>query len=261
MLGVLLSGGFGTRLKPATWVGNKHMLPVYSQEGAVPMLYYPIHTLVKSGITDILVVSSREHSGQIIENLSDGCEFDCEFTYKIQDHEHVHLGIASALQLAESFTADQNFAVILGDNFYADTFAEQVEQFDEKHPLYRPGCQLFLKEVHDPKRFGIATIENNKITEIVEKPKEPKSNWAVTGLYFFTPHVYSIAERLEPSARGELEVSDINDYYVKDQSAEATFLEGFWSDMGTPQSMIRTQEYVNETNFTLRQEGWIERKC
>jgi glucose-1-phosphate thymidylyltransferase len=238
--GVLLAGGFGTRLQPATKIYNKHLLPIYSQNGAVPMIYYPIKTLVNSGIEEILIISSREHCGNIIDNLSDGADFGADFSYKIQDSSHVQLGIASALKLAENFVGKSKFAMILGDNYFEDSFIKEFESFsisDEK-------CGLFLKEVSDVERFGCAIVKDGKISKIIEKPKNVESNWAVTGLYLYDSDVFSIAKNLVPSNRGELEITDINDHYCKINSANANFLKGFWSDMGTPMSVKKTQEFI-----------------
>lgn len=241
MRGIVLSGGLGTRMMPATKSTNKHLMPVYSKEGAVPMIYYPIRTFVQSGITDILVISSAEHCGHIIETLKDGHEFGADLSYKIQDHKRVVLGIASALKLAKNFTNDEAFAVILGDNFYADSFSEEVNSFssDENNDAV-----VFLKNVPDINRFGCATVKDNQVIKIVEKPTNPESNWAVTGLYFYKPDVYEVAETLQPSFRGELEISHINDHYCKQGKLKAGFLQNFWSDMGTPESIIRTQDFI-----------------
>jgi glucose-1-phosphate thymidylyltransferase len=225
---------------PGTKVSNKHLLPVYSDEGAVPMIFYPIRTLVKSNIHDILIISSREHCGHIIENLSDGSCFEADFTYKIQDLKNVKLGIASALKLARNFTNDEDFAVILGDNFFEDTFVDEFRQFSEKSQE----AAIFLHEVNDPHRFGVAVQEGNRLT-IEEKPCEPKSNLAVTGLYLYTKEVYQIADTLLPSKRGELEITDINNYYCDRGVMTVHTLHGFWSDMGTPTSMLRTQEFIS----------------
>jgi glucose-1-phosphate thymidylyltransferase len=229
-------------------------LPIYSQQGAIPVIFYPINTFVRSGITDILIISSREHCGHIIENLSDGEDFDANFTYKIQDTAHVPMGIASALKLAKDFTGDDKFAVILGDNFFGETFEKQVERWDKGFQDFK--AAVFLKEVTDIERFGCATISEEydddwgKVRQIVEKPQSPESNWAVTGLYFYTPEVYDVAETLKVSNRGELEITDINDHYCPDELI-ASYLKGFWSDMGIPSSMDRTQSFINATDFRV----------
>jgi glucose-1-phosphate thymidylyltransferase len=243
MKGVILAGGTGSRMKPATFVTNKHLLPIYTDQGALPMIFYPINTLVSSGIEDILIISSRDHSGPIIHNLGDGFAFGASFTYKIQDVTRVEMGIASALKLARGFTGDDPFAVILGDNFYEDSFSDEIEFFENSCPN---SARIFLKEVPDPERFGVyheGTIE--------EKPKDPKSNMAVTGLYLYHPKVYEIAEDLVPSRRGELEITDVNQYYCRSEAMDVSKVKGFWSDMGTPQSIQRTQEFIRENSYSI----------
>lgn len=243
MRGVILAGGTGTRLRPVTKITNKHLLPVYSKHGAIPMIFYPINTLVKSGIEDILIISSKEHAGHIIQNLSDGYDFGANFTYKIQDVNRVTMGIASALKLTKDFTKKEPFAVILGDNFYQDHFFEDFVFFKESCPA---SARIFLKEVEDPCRFGV--YANGSIEE---KPKSPKSNLAVTGLYLYHSGVYDIIENLKPSSRGELEITDVNQFYCASNSMDTTLIKGFWSDMGTPQSMTRTQEFIENNDYEI----------
>jgi len=219
------------------------MLPVYSEQGAVPMIFYPISTLVRSGAKDILIISSKEHSGNIIQNLGDGYEFGANFTYKIQDVNRVTLGIASALKLAKDFTKDEPFAVILGDNFYEDSFAEEFSCFPASCKM---SARIFLKEVPDPERFGVYAEG-----QIQEKPSKPKSNMAVTGLYLYHPNVYEVAETLVPSSRNELEITDVNNFYCEKNSIDVSDVKGFWSDMGTPQSVSRTQDFIAANNFFI----------
>lgn len=260
MKGVILAGGSGTRMCPITKVVNKHLVPICAQEGAIPMIFYPITTLVRSGVEDILIVSSRRHCGQIIEHLGDGHEFEANFTYKIQDIEHVPTGIASALKLAKGFTQRDSFAVILGDNFFEDSFKNEFEEFERaiNPPPFgfveadkptvsawlAPHASIFLKQVPDPWRFGVYTDG-----KIIEKPKEPKSDWAVTGLYLYTKKVYEIAEKFQVSARGELEITDINDYCCGMDKMAVNRIKGFWSDMGVPVSLARTQEFIEKNEF------------
>jgi glucose-1-phosphate thymidylyltransferase len=236
MKGVILAGGLGMRMRPATLTTNKHLLPLYSDDGAVPMIFYPIKTLVNSGIKEILIISSKEHSGAIIQNLGDGFAFESKFSYMIQDTNRIEMGIASALKLARSFTRDDSFAVILGDNFFEDGFNEEFKRFEHEK---KEESKIFLKHVEDPERFG---VYHEGIIE--EKPKSPKSNLAVTGLYLYRSGVYDLAEKLKPSKRGELEISDINQEYCSRGTMGIAFVNGFWSDMGTPSSMIRTQRFV-----------------
>ena len=248
--GVILAGGNGTRMKPATLVGNKHLLPIYSDNSATPMIMYPLQTLIKSGIKEILIISSREHCGPIIEHLSDGTQFDSDFTYKIQDVNHVQMGIASALKLAKNFTCLEKFAVILGDNFFSQTFQEEFKSFADSDSDVE--STIFLKEVDDINRFGCATIdENNNVKKIIEKPKKPESNWAVTGLYLYSPKVYEVLPKLSVSGRGEIEVTDLNNWYVQNKSMKAIKIDGFWSDMGTPMSAKKTQTFLEKNNYKL----------
>jgi glucose-1-phosphate thymidylyltransferase len=247
MRGVILAGGLGTRLKDFTVVSNKHLAPVYSAVGATPMIYYPIKTLSKSGIKEILIISSQEHSGDIIEYLGDGDKFGVEFTYKIQDmgNPKKPVGIASALKIAESYTGDENFAVILGDNYYQDTFAQEVLEFEDPWARGTKAACVFLKEVEDVRRFGCASVDGKgQVTKIVEKPTVPETNLAVTGLYLYTSQVYAVAETLKVSGRGELEITSINDFYAKEGALGSAILPGFWSDMGTPASMLHTQAFL-----------------
>jgi glucose-1-phosphate thymidylyltransferase len=240
---VLLAGGKGTRLKPSTKIVNKHLLPIYSDQGAVPMIFYPINTLVRSGAKDILIISSKDHSGSIIQNLGDGHDFGANFTYKIQDTNRVSLGIASALHLARDFTRDEPFAVILGDNFYEDSFAEHFSCFPAS---CERSAKMFVKQVADPHRFGVYSEG-----AIEEKPEAPKSNLAVTGLYLYHSGVYEITESLKPSGRGELEITDVNNAYCLTGAMDASEIDGFWSDMGTPQSLKRTQDFIDSKGYRV----------
>lgn len=206
------------------------------------MIFYPINTLIGGGVDDILIISSREHSGSIIQNLGDGFKFGARFSYKIQDVNRVEMGIASALKLARDFTKDEPFAVILGDNFFEDVFSEDFLDFSGSYSKAR----VFVKSVPDPERFGVYHEGS-----IEEKPEKPKSNMAVTGLYLYEPEVYDLADTLTPSKRGELEVTDINQHYCSSAEISVTEISGFWSDMGTPNSIVRAQEFVNLTDFRL----------
>lgn len=257
MRGVILAGGRGTRLAPQTEITNKHLLPVYTPQGAIPMIWYPLNTLVQSGCKDILIISSQEHCGDIIEFLGDGRRFGVDLTYKIQDHNDAArpVGIASALRLSRDFVDNENFAVILGDNFYENSYKKEFNEYVWRERTIASSfasAHIFLKQVNDPERFGVATVDNfGKVTKIVEKPKNPESNYAVTGLYLYSPHVFEVAKNLKPSARGELEVSDINDYFVNNGKMTSTIIDGYWSDMGIPSSMARTQEWINTNNYRI----------
>lgn len=265
MRGVVLAGGRGVRLYPFTEHNNKHLAPIYTPTGAIPMIYYPIKTLINSGINEILIISSQEHSGRIIEVLGDGDKFNCDFTYKIQDMNNPKkpVGIASALRLSETFVGNEPFAVILGDNYYYDSFSSEFNSFSKKITNKEissssPISNIFLKEVHDPERFGVAEVkydENEAVSklnviDIVEKPKNPKTNFAVTGLYLYTPHVFSLLPKLEVSDRGELEITDINNWYVKNNTMSAYRLNGFWHDCGTPEGVREVESFIETKHKT-----------
>jgi glucose-1-phosphate thymidylyltransferase len=263
--GVILAGGRGTRLAPQTEIHNKHLLPVYSPQGAVPMIWYPLNTLVTSGCQKIIIVSSHEHCGDIMQFLGDGRRFGVDICYKVQDHNDPTrpVGIASAMRLVETaLSGFEPFMVILGDNFYEENFKDQFSEFSDSFwsASVRSDCSgledvkkahIFLKEVHDPERFGVATVVDGKVTKIIEKPKVPESNYAVTGLYFFTHHVFSLIPELKVSARGELEVSHLNDWYVSNSKMTSTVLKGFWHDLGTIPSMLHAQEWINKNNYII----------
>ena len=231
--GAVLAGGTGSRLKPLTKVTNKHLLPV----GRKPMIFYPIEKLTSAGIDQILIVTGIEHMGDVVSLLGSGREFGCQFTYKVQDEAG---GIAQALALAEDFARGQGLAVILGDNIfeaslkvYADNFISQVS-----------GARVLLKQVTEPQRFGVAQISDGKVVKIEEKPKEPKSDYAITGIYFYDASVFDIVRELKPSARGELEITDVNNAYIAKGRLEYDILEGWWTDAGTFASLNRANELV-----------------
>lgn len=225
MKGIILAGGTGSRLYPLTKVTNKHLLPVYNK----PMIYYPLQTLLDVGITDIMIVSGRGHAGHFLELLGSGSEFNAHFRYEIQDEAG---GIAQALGLAEDFADDDNVAVILGDNIFQDNVRDAIQSFES-------GARIFLKEVPDASRFGVADIKGDSIVSIEEKPANPKSNYAVTGLYLYDHDVFNIISMLKPSGRGELEITDVNNEYIRQGKMSYSVLEGFWSDAGTFDSLLR----------------------
>jgi glucose-1-phosphate thymidylyltransferase len=210
------------------------------------MIHFPLQTLVRSGVQNILIVSSRQHSGQIIEHIGDGYEFQADVSYKVQDMDRVQLGIASALQIAEDYTKDEDFAVILGDNFFEHQFSAPFNAFCNLQLKAHSAC--FFSEVDEPRRFGVIEwSEGGSIQRIVEKPSNPPSNCAVTGLYLFRPSVYDLAKTLKPSGRGELEIVDIlNTHNLITQGLACHRVSGFWSDMGTSESMQYTQEFLND---------------
>lgn len=234
MKGVILAGGLGTRLYPLTHATNKHLLPVFNK----PMIYYPIQTLLKAGINEIMVVVGGPHAGDFIRVLKTGKEFGIkhlEFAYQDSGDG----GIADALKLAESFADNGPITVILGDNCTDAKIREEVKSFKD-------GAVVFLKEVEDPHRFGIAQLDKKdprKIVSIVEKPKKPKSNWAVTGLYIFDNKVFKLIKKVKPSGRGQLEITDVNNLYIEAGKMRWAKLEGFWSDAGTFESLYRSSVF------------------
>ena len=236
MKGIILAGGTGSRLYPLTKVTNKHLLPVYDK----PMIYYPLQTLVDAGITEIMIVSGRGHAGHFLELLGSGADFGVHLTYEIQEKAG---GIAQALGLADDFVDNEPVSVILGDNIFQDNVRTAVETFKE-------GARIFLKEVPDAKRFGVAEIRGKKIISIEEKPAKPKSNLAVTGLYIYDAGVFEIIRTLKPSGRGELEITDVNNEYIRMEKMDFSMLQGYWSDAGTFESLFRASELVRSTKST-----------
>jgi glucose-1-phosphate thymidylyltransferase len=240
MKGVILAGGTGSRLYPLTKVTNKHLLPVYDK----PMIFYPIRTLIDAGIKDILIVSGRGHAGDFLELLGSGAEFGVRFTYEIQDEAG---GIAQALSLAENFADEDNVTVILGDNIFQDseTLYNTIKSFDS-------GSQIFLKQVSDARRFGVAEVDDSskKVLSIEEKPENPKSDYAVTGLYVYDNRVFDFIKQLKPSGRGELEITDVNNWYIKQGEMKYSVLDGFWSDAGTFESLLRAGMMVQKIKKT-----------
>jgi len=236
MKGVILAGGLGTRLMPCTKVTNKHLLPVYNK----PMIYYPLGTLVNAGIKDIMIVTGGSHAGDFLRLLGNGQEFGLkDISYTYQEGEG---GIADALKLAENFVDYDKVIVVLGDNIIKDDITTAVREFDEQ----REGARIFLKEVNDPERFGVAEIDKDRVINIEEKPEKPKSNYAVTGLYMYDSNVFEIIRNLKPSNRGELEITDVNNEYIKNGTMTYSILKGWWSDAGTFESLFRASHLVRE---------------
>jgi len=234
MKGVVLAGGTGSRLFPLTKITNKHLLPVYDK----PMIYYPIRTLVDAGIRDILVVTGGRNAGDFLRLLANGKEFGLkhlDFTY--QEGEG---GIAEALGLAEHFADGQKICVILGDNIIEGSIRGPVDDFRRQER----GAKILLKEVSDAERFGVAEIANDRIVGIEEKPKRPKSNYAVTGIYMYDETVFTKVQALEPSKRGELEITDVNNAYIREGTMTFAHLEGWWTDAGTFESLLRASNLV-----------------
>ena len=235
MKGVILAGGTGSRLYPLTKVTNKHLLPVYDK----PMIYYPLQTLISAGIKDIMIVSGRGHAGHFLELLGSGSEFGVRFTFEIQEEAG---GIAQALSFAEDFVDGDSVAVVLGDNIFQDNIKEDVSAFSN-------GAKIFLKEVTDAHRFGVAELKGNRVIGIEEKPENPKSNFAVTGLYIYDSEVFNAIKTLKPSGRGELEITDVNNYYINKDTMGYRILDGFWSDAGTFESLFRASELVRNLHI------------
>lgn len=226
MKGVVLAGGSGSRLAPLTDVTNKHLLAVYNK----PMAFYPIQTLIDAGIDEIMIVTSPEHAGSFLRLLGSGESFGAKFTYKVQ--EGGSLGIAHALGLVREFANGDDLAVILGDNIFEDNFKKAFDSFEG-------GAMIFLKEVSDASRFGVAEVVDGKVVGIEEKPSRPKSNFAQTGLYIYDKRVFEIIDGLDYSARGELEITDVNNQYIDWGSLNASFIDGDWTDAGTFESLYK----------------------
>jgi glucose-1-phosphate thymidylyltransferase len=232
MKGIILAGGTGSRLFPLTKITNKHLLPVYDK----PMICYPLNTLINAGIDDIMIVSGRGHVGHFLELLGSGSELGVRLSYEIQDGAG---GIAQALGLAQRWAGDDAVTVILGDNIFEDSVKDAVQSF-------KSGARIFLKEVSDAQRFGVAEVAGDRIVGIVEKPQHPKTNLAVTGLYIYDSDVFRIIRDLKPSGRGELEITDVNNAYIRNAAMTFSLLSGFWSDAGTFDSLLRASMKVKE---------------
>jgi glucose-1-phosphate thymidylyltransferase len=237
MKGVILAGGLGTRLYPLTKVTNKHLLPVYDK----PMIYYPIQTLINAGIDDILIVTGGNNAGDFLKLLGNGKEFGLKhMNYTYQEGEG---GIAEALRLAEFFASGDRICVVLGDNIIEKNIRKAVENFRKQER----GAKILLKEVPDPQRFGVAELKGDRIARIEEKPKEPKSQYAVIGIYLFDQQVFDTIKTLKPSDRGELEITDVNNRYIEKGLMTWDILEGWWTDAGTFESLLRANQLVAQT--------------
>lgn len=236
MKGIILAGGLGTRLRPLTKVTNKHLLPIYDR----PMIYYPIETLCRAGIDEIMIVTGGNSAGDFLRLLGNGREFglhDIYYTY--QDGEG---GIADALKLCEHFAEGDRVTVILGDNIVQNNIAPYVQRFDQQ----KSGARLLLKEVPDPERFGVAEFDGDRIVRIVEKPIVATSNFAVTGIYMYDTRVFEYCKDLRPSARGELEITDVNNAYIASGDLDHDILEGWWTDAGQFESLYHATKLVAE---------------
>jgi len=237
MKGVVLAGGLGTRMYPLTKITNKHLLPVYDK----PMIYYPLQALVNAGIQDILIVTGGNYAGDFLRLLGNGHEFGLKhINYTYQEGEG---GIAAALILAEFFADDDKICVILGDNVIEKNIRKAVEAFERQ----KEGAMIMLKEVPDPQRFGVPVLEGDRIVKIEEKPQTPQSPYAVTGIYMYDKRVFDIIKSLRPSDRGELEITDVNNAYIEKGHLTWEVLDGWWTDAGTFESLLRASQLVAET--------------
>jgi glucose-1-phosphate thymidylyltransferase len=237
--GVILAGGLGKRLYPLTKVTNKHLLPVYSK----PMIYYPLKTLIDAGIKEILIVTGGRHAGEFLRLFGNGSEFGLKhLNYTYQEGEG---GIAQALGLAEHFAAGGRIVVILGDNIIEKGIKNTVDEFRRQ----ARGARVLIKKVADPQRFGVVEFKGRKIASIEEKPRRPKSDYAVTGIYMYDSQVFDMIKRLKPSRRGELEITDVNNAYLKKGELEYSVLDGWWTDSGTFDSLLRAN------NLAAKMEG------
>jgi len=235
--GVVLAGGLGTRLLPLTRITNKHLLPVFDR----PMIYYPLQTLINAGITDILLVTGGHHAGDFLRLLGNGREFGlAHLNYTYQEGEG---GIAAALALAEHFADGQKLCVILGDNIIEGSIAPAVARFEGQGA----GARIILKEVPDAERFGVAELGDGRVVSIEEKPRRPKSRYAVTGIYMYDARVFDVVRSLRPSGRGELEITDVNNWYLSQRDLMCEILDGWWTDAGTMESLHRAGNLVAKT--------------
>jgi glucose-1-phosphate thymidylyltransferase len=237
MKGVVLAGGTGSRLFPLTKITNKHLLPIYDR----PMIYYPIQTLVDAGITEILIVTGGRNSGDFLRLLANGKQFGLKhINYTYQEGEG---GIADALGLAEHFADGHKICVVLGDNIIEGNILEAANRFRQQDK----GAHILLKEVHDAERFGVAEVSGSRIVGIEEKPPKPKSNYAVTGIYMYDATVFDKIRTLVPSRRGELEITDVNNAYIRESTMTFSYLDGWWTDAGTFESLLRAANLVAQT--------------
>ena len=237
MKGVILAGGLGTRLNPITIVSNKHLLPVYNK----PMIYYPIECLVNAQIHEILLITGGNNAGDFLRLLGNGEEFGLkQIHYAYQKGEG---GIADALKLAEFFADGEKICVILGDNIIEKNIVSAAQDFEKQ----ASGAMIMLKEAENQERFGVPTFKNNRIIKIEEKPKKPKSNFAVTGIYFYDNQVFDITSTLKPSSRGELEITDVNNEYLRRNELEYRIIDGWWTDAGTFDSLLKASSLVSKT--------------
>jgi glucose-1-phosphate thymidylyltransferase len=237
MKGVILAGGLGSRLHPLTKITNKHLLPIHDQ----PMIYYPIQTLINAGIDDIMIVTGGNSAGDFLKLLGNGKDFGLKhLNYTYQEGEG---GIADALSLVEHFADDDPICVVLGDNIIEKNIRSAADEYRSQGG----GAKIILKEVHDPQRFGVPELDGSKVVRIDEKPSEPRSNFAVIGVYFYDNSVFDVIKTLVPSDRGELEITDVNNHYIERGTMSWNELDGWWTDAGTFESLLRASNLVAET--------------
>lgn len=230
MKGIILAGGSGTRLSPLTRVTSKQLLPIYDQ----PMIYYPLRTLLDAGITEVLIITAPDHAGDFLNFLGSGREFKAKFTYEIQDKP---AGLAQGLSIAETFVGGDSCCMVLGDNIFSRNFRNDVSQFTS-------GAKIFVMSVSDPQRFGVVELDTNQhVIRIEEKPTRPKSNLAQTGIYIYDEHVFDLIRELQPSPRGELEITDLNNLYLQRGALSAEVITGEWIDAGTFESLFKAAEF------------------
>lgn len=242
MKGIILAGGKGTRLHPLTEITNKHLLPV----GREPMIWHPVRQLLECGIKEILVITSNDHMGDVVNSLGSGKRFNCEFTYRVQEEAG---GIAHALMMAKSFVGRDRCIVLLGDNIFEYSIAPFANQFREQ----KVGARVLLKEVKDPERFGIAALDEHHIIEIAEKPSQPKSNLAVVGCYMYDDQLFDLIQDVKYSARGEMEITALNNIYLGQTQLEFSIVNGRWTDAGTFESLIEANSILlNNENRILQ---------
>ncbi|MEN9327203.1 MAG: glucose-phosphate thymidylyltransferase, glucose-phosphate thymidylyltransferase [Candidatus Parcubacteria bacterium] len=235
MKGIILAGGKATRLRPLTKITSKQLLPVYNK----PMIFYPIETLVKSGITEILIIMAPEYAGHFLNLLGSGRDFGAKFSYEIQEEPR---GLADAFRIGKSFIGNDNVTMILGDNIFDHDFTQSIQSF-------KSGAKIFAKKVDDPQRFGVVEFDaNNKVLSIVEKPADPKSNYAAVGIYIYDNKVVEFARDLQPSPRGEIEITDINNMYLKKEELQVDIIDGIWEDAGTFDSLLAANLYWAKKN-------------
>ena len=231
--GVILAGGLGTRLYPLTKVTSKHLLPV----GNEPMIFHGVRQLTEAGITEILIITNPSNVGDFVNVLGSGKEFGCEFTYRVQEEAK---GIANALALAEGFAAGGRIVVLLGDNIFESSIQQVVSDFE----VQQAGARVLLKKVDDPERYGVATLNGDQVVRIDEKPKRPESDYAVVGVYFYDSLVFDVIRTIEPSSRGEYEITSVNNVYIERGQLEHSFLQGEWIDAGTFDSLTKAHHIL-----------------